>query len=184
MKWYMVLIFSFVFILLPSSLGSVEVWPWPNERWSSVALLYKKRLWKWWSIPYSFKARKQDVTSLVLMQPIWQATWRCQVFLLYKLFFFYYFLYYLKKVLENCTSEQRGNTYKKKARKWDPNIKIWTSGDKTLQSTFAKCYTRSLTFYKYTVSTKKEDTGTFSLFVLIQVFSHRETVGETMARVP
>lgn len=32
-----------------------------------------------------------------------------------------------------------------------------------------------------TVSTKKEDTGTLSYFVLIQVFSHRETLGETMA---
>lgn len=74
-------------------------------------------------------------------------------------------------------SEQRGNTYKKKARKWDPNIKIWTSGDKILQSTLAKCYTQSLTFHKYTVSTRKEGTGTFSLFVLIQVFSHRETLG-------
>lgn len=57
--------------LLPSSLCSVEVWPWPSEGCSSVALLYKERLWKWWSIPYSFKARKQDITSLVLMQPIW-----------------------------------------------------------------------------------------------------------------
>lgn len=80
-------------------------------------------------------------------------------------------------------SEQRGDTYKKKARKWDPNIKIWTSGDKTLQSSLAKCYTQSLTFHEYTVSTKDEDTGTFSYFVLIQVFSHRETLGETMARV-
>lgn len=77
--------------LLPSSFCSVEVWPCPNEGCSSVALLYKKGLWKWWSIPYSFKARKQDVTSLVLMQPIWQATWRCKVFLLYKLFFFFFF---------------------------------------------------------------------------------------------
>lgn len=25
----------------------------------------------------------------------------------------------------------------------DPIIKIWTSGDKTLQSTLAKCYTES-----------------------------------------
>lgn len=172
------------FILLPSSLGSLEAWPSPNEGWSSVVLPYKKKLWKWWSIPYSFKARKQDVTSLVLTQPIWQATWRCHVFLLYKLFFSIIFFIILKRLLESCMSEQRGNTYKKKDRKWDPSIKIWTSGDKTLQSTLAKCYTQSLTFHKYRVSTKKEVTGTFSYFVLIKVFSHRETLGETMARAP
>lgn len=75
-------------------------------------------------------------------------------------------------------SEQRDNTYKKKARKWDPNIKIWTSGDKTLQSILVKCYIQSLTFHEYTVSIRKEDTGTFSYFVLIQMFSHREMRGK------
>lgn len=168
---------------LSSPLGSVEVWPSPNEEWRSVAFPCNERLWKWWSIPYSFKARKQDVTSLVLMQPIWQATWRCRGFFLYKHFFYFFFII-SKRRLKSCMSEQRDNTYKKKARKWDPNIKIWTSGDKTLQSILAKCYTQSLTFHEYMVSIRKEDTSTFSYFVLIQMFSHRETWWETKARVP
>lgn len=171
--------------LLPSPPGSVEVWPSPNEERRSVAFPCNERPWKWWSIPYSFKARKQDIKSLVLMQPIWQATWRCRVFLLYNFFSVFFFFIILKRLLKSCMSEQRENTYKRKLENGVPIQKFEPVVIKHYKAFLLSVIHRVWHFMSiHTVSIRKEDTGTFSYFVLIQLFSHREMQGETKARVP